>query len=321
MGALNSIVVDLDETPSHHWKPMSDQEISARTDRIGDDRVCDRCRNIPWATLGNVPDVENTVPFQPPTAVVHIPESRRALARSACRICRMLASAEQFSEHFCFYPSYSSPDSVMDRRTGRVKVIPIYDLLDHTLRRTPFDLCDDPVLLTIDFEEEKNSGCPRLLRLGKAAREYEQDITPIVPETADLTFARRYLTLCRSQQGSQHAQCTGLAKYGRWDEQRNNTLVPYPSRLRVIDCSSDQPYVIDALPEIEYVALSYVWGQSLASASTEPYSRVVMDAMKATRLMGFRYLWVDRHVRVFISYPILAITYDADLSPTVHRPK
>ncbi|KAF2279013.1 HET-domain-containing protein, partial [Westerdykella ornata] len=66
--------------------------------------------------------------------------------------------------------------------------------------------------------------------------------------------------------------------------------------FRLIDCQTRQ--VSKHTEEVEYVALSYVWGNG-SHASTRalpnPAQRVIEDAMIATKELGFRYLWVDRY--------------------------
>lgn len=70
------------------------------------------------------------------------------------------------------------------------------------------------------------------------------------------------------------------------------------SSFRLIDCetrrivpASDQPYI----------ALSYVWGKNSGQAPVfsdvlpERVSNTIEDALAVTRMLGFRYLWVDRH--------------------------
>ncbi|KAI0126169.1 heterokaryon incompatibility protein-domain-containing protein [Xylariales sp. AK1849] len=62
--------------------------------------------------------------------------------------------------------------------------------------------------------------------------------------------------------------------------------------FQVIDCSHDPPKIERHSMQVEYVALSYVWNSSPdpPGAMTE----VILDAIEATRRLGFRYLWVDR---------------------------
>ena len=77
-------------------------------------------------------------------------------------------------------------------------------------------------------------------------------------------------------------------------------LVGIPS-FRVIDCLTQT--VIQAPHGCQYVALSYVWGEShYADEGTEPGGprlqtapKVITDSVKVVKLLGFRYLWVDRY--------------------------
>ena len=82
--------------------------------------------------------------------------------------------------------------------------------------------------------------------------------------------------------------------------------------LRIIDCVGRR--IISASENVEYLALSYVWGSlpsigssyddgsmpSLESSSVRILSesavpRVINDAISVTRALEFRYLWVDRY--------------------------
>ncbi|KAJ8110879.1 hypothetical protein OPT61_g6397 [Boeremia exigua] len=65
--------------------------------------------------------------------------------------------------------------------------------------------------------------------------------------------------------------------------------------LRVIDCSASSAALsIVLLPESgQYAALSYVWG--LVYTDRTEYPAVIADAVKVTRELGLRYLWVDKY--------------------------
>jgi hypothetical protein len=68
------------------------------------------------------------------------------------------------------------------------------------------------------------------------------------------------------------------------------------SGFRLIDCETRQ--VCKHTEEVQYVALSYVWGlgsHASTRALPNPASRVIEDAMIVTKKLGFRYLWVDRY--------------------------
>jgi hypothetical protein len=70
--------------------------------------------------------------------------------------------------------------------------------------------------------------------------------------------------------------------------------------LHVLDCQSRT--VILAPEHCKYVALSYVWGQTGLGENmdfpTLPsiLPRTVQDSIEATKMLGCRYLWIDRYV-------------------------
>lgn len=70
--------------------------------------------------------------------------------------------------------------------------------------------------------------------------------------------------------------------------------------LKVIDC--DREEVVSAPIQCQYIALSYVWGvvdscPTIITPNTLRYlPRTIIDAIKITRDLGCRYLWVDRYV-------------------------
>jgi len=71
--------------------------------------------------------------------------------------------------------------------------------------------------------------------------------------------------------------------------------------LKVLDCH--ERTVVSAPEHCAYVALSYVWGKSgMEDAPHFPrlpdiLPRTVEDSIRATLLLGYRYLWIDRYVR------------------------
>lgn len=68
--------------------------------------------------------------------------------------------------------------------------------------------------------------------------------------------------------------------------------------FQVIDCVSRR--IVQLPDNLQFVALSYCWGRSKESPIfdyrlPECTSRVVEDAIRVTRKLGFQFLWVDRH--------------------------
>ncbi|KAM5363529.1 hypothetical protein ACJZ2D_011972 [Fusarium nematophilum] len=77
----------------------------------------------------------------------------------------------------------------------------------------------------------------------------------------------------------------------------NVGVISIPS-LKFIDCGTRKIVPANGMP---YAALSYLRGGGLQGAIPftttlpEDIPRTIRDAITATRAMGFRYLWVDRH--------------------------
>ena len=72
--------------------------------------------------------------------------------------------------------------------------------------------------------------------------------------------------------------------------------------LRVIDCQTGK--MVQATPDCDYLALSYVWGSTAASDEESQDDinlldgsapNLVKDAIVATKRLGYRYLWIDRY--------------------------
>lgn len=83
-----------------------------------------------------------------------------------------------------------------------------------------------------------------------------------------------------------------------WDSHPMETL----PGLLVIHCFSRQ--VVEAEPGCEYVALSYVWGSITSRGEDENFEQdlhgrrlpqTVQDAMNVVRVLGLRFLWIDRY--------------------------
>jgi hypothetical protein len=81
-------------------------------------------------------------------------------------------------------------------------------------------------------------------------------------------------------------------------------LLDYPVRARVIDCNNR--VVMPLTTDMEYIALSYVWGpqpqlqsQTIASTSQwglpEQLPQTIEDSIAVMKGLGLRYLWVDRY--------------------------
>lgn len=109
------------------------------------------------------------------------------------------------------------------------------------------------------------------------------------PDVIDYELIRNWLALCSET----HGKCV----------ERHMSLDFHDIRgFCLIDCSTRAIVPATQACEREYVTLSYVWGSSSdnsspASGSSLPdkLPLVVEDAIKVTRNLGYRYIWVDRY--------------------------
>ncbi|KAK3988627.1 heterokaryon incompatibility protein-domain-containing protein [Cladorrhinum sp. PSN332] len=109
----------------------------------------------------------------------------------------------------------------------------------------------------------------------------------IEAEGGDFGRFRRWIDFCCSHHLDQ--RCRPLGR---------NLDIP---GFKVIDCETR--HVIRAKIGCKFVALSYVWGPnaeepvaiSPAGALPDAVPRTIDDAIKATRKLGLRYLWVDQY--------------------------
>lgn len=74
----------------------------------------------------------------------------------------------------------------------------------------------------------------------------------------------------------------------------------FPVGFRVIDCHTND--IVGHHHDEPYLCLSYVWGSASNNSQEDSYPQVVVDAIRVTRALGFRYLWVDKYVWYSLTY-------------------
>jgi len=110
------------------------------------------------------------------------------------------------------------------------------------------------------------------------------------PDTRRVNFdcLRRWLEPC----------CSG--KNNHWVCRRGQPPALRPQTLMVIDCTSKELIELSQ-PDLEYVTLSYVWGQGsvdlppVLQKLPDDTPKVVSDSILVVLGLGFRYLWIDRY--------------------------
>jgi hypothetical protein len=210
---------------------------------------------------------------------VEVPESQRELALSSCRICQSLAILK-------------SDDSRIFLHALSAGWL-FKGLTAPQLSKLKFA---DTVLLRLDSRKEKKEtkidkvmGSLIAVEPTKPTSESFSSLLPSQPWPGTINYEqiKSWVTYCNKNHND---TCTSKEKI---------QLQPF----KVIDCISHQsgePIKPVSLPtNQEYAALSYVWGeddkkQSGVSESTAP---VINDSIEVTKRLGYKYLWVDRHVR------------------------
>jgi len=139
---------------------------------------------------------------------------------------------------------------------------------------------------TLEFRYSNGNTC----KISKPGlRTYHVDSMPRIsinlpPKRVDFEQAKTWINACKES----HPGCTA----------RSPKVL---KSLRMIDCVTKS--VISAPEDCVYVALSYVWGVSVAcdapssSARLDQLPLTVDNSIDATLMLGYRYLWVDKYVR------------------------
>ena len=107
----------------------------------------------------------------------------------------------------------------------------------------------------------------------------------------DFTLVSSWLRECQEAQLHSHHRCKS--------QPRRTTF-----SSRVIDCETRE--ILPLTSDLEYLALSYVWGNNVKAAEDDqtvlsnpclpkPAPRTIEDAMTVVRSLQKRYLWVDRY--------------------------
>ncbi|KAF7520783.1 hypothetical protein G7054_g12666 [Neopestalotiopsis clavispora] len=116
-------------------------------------------------------------------------------------------------------------------------------------------------------------------------RQERQFVPRVIPDRFDVPKAVSWLQSCKK---NHEAPCT-----------KEVAMIP---GMRVIDCETLK--IVEAESGIAWVALSYVWGEaksdldstdSAALAFPQGMSRTISDAIKVTKDIGYRYIWIDRY--------------------------
>ncbi|KAF1946560.1 hypothetical protein EJ02DRAFT_335799 [Clathrospora elynae] len=119
----------------------------------------------------------------------------------------------------------------------------------------------------------------------------------VLPKNSiDYLLLKKWIAYCTTHHGntcSYQGETSALWIKGRSD-------------LKLIDCMTLE--IVTAPPDVQYVALSYVWGRSSTSTTSNVSLQVkssgigfsslpetIKDAISVTLELGFKYLWCDKY--------------------------
>jgi hypothetical protein len=113
----------------------------------------------------------------------------------------------------------------------------------------------------------------------------QAELQKYFPSRADFQAIKRWITACQFTHGPACRPATVIAL----------------QQFKLIDCYYRT--ILSAPEDAEFVALSYVWGQSHASFThsvsvLSDLPRTIEDSISATLLLGYRYVWVNRYVSI-----------------------
>ncbi|KAF4966233.1 hypothetical protein FSARC_6118 [Fusarium sarcochroum] len=245
--------------------------------------LCERCQAIKWAKFTEPPAAKKG------RRVLNLPYlNRRRLGDSSCPICQLIAQVvpRDLDGKHCQLQALSSSRTILGRelcasqRNEGHHCTVLFPVL-----KSKSDDGTEGQHIENDWRE---AGCLALLEAGHQDKLLETKPRPLSP-LINFSLIKRWLKYCEEH----HRKTCSMTG-------DSNGNVP---GLRVIDCESEK--TIDAPANCTYVALSYVWGKPAEPPSLEDiqnprdstveFPKVISDALEVTRLLGKRYLWVDKY--------------------------
>jgi hypothetical protein len=198
------------------------------------------------------------IPFEKDSAdIFRIEEKAEQLLLSACKVCQMLGMVMQAYQDET--PSFNGPFLLRWKRLHDGGGFVIFHGSNGIERGGigrpgPVQVWQDPIYALTSPENVEGVHC-------------------------DFGTIKSWLDKC-----DLHIECKSSVHQG-------------PQNLRVIDCM--ERAVVSAPLDCHYVALSYVWGglvfktDSTSGILPTMLPRTIEDGIKATLLLGYRYLWVE----------------------------
>jgi hypothetical protein len=230
--------------------------------------ICERCSSISWGSLTHAYISHHIV----------VNESIQQLYQSSCRMCRLIG----------FYLRLRTACAPSFQASSLASSLPGPNVIHDFEFHNRFDRNYGPSeRSTFPRIEARNQGT------SSKTLKWTTSTESRYPKTLDLRRIKTWLLECENRHGDRCA----LHSHGQLRQ------------LRVIDCALEQ--VVDAPPGCQYVALSYVWGKvynATGATGGNALPQTILDAIKLTRSLHYRYLWVDRYVSLYLISKIAGLT-------------
>lgn len=252
--------------------------------------ICNACRAIDFENALQAPVSElrgENIPFG--STILLDEDVDRFAQASDCPLCQLLASTLCSTEY-----EWSDP-GVQQESSMRPYSLQAFSFLRNCLWASEDveDAQDCHILLAprgdmwtnrsySQFNTEGEDGYVACL---PKKREAGLFVPQIISKTFDHSKAKLWVQNCRNNHGNScNEYCEAM--YG----------------LKAIDCETLR--VVQIETGTLWVALSYVWGHDISKVSSDdPHpgtllrgiSKTVQDAIKVTKSLGYRFLWVDRY--------------------------
>jgi len=231
-----------------------------------DASLCNRCNTISWSTLAlNAPH-----PLRRNLAR-DIADTHNDLKTSHCSGCRVLALIKP---------------EILDGKRCRLVAFSIRSVFGRVGSRVKMGEADSTMIGIVTDDKTLTSCLDKGFMAVNDTNAGGTKFGPrkILPAVIDFAILQDWLNICSTTHKN-------TCQYQH---------IKQVEAMKVVDCVSLS--VMKAPEQCDYIALSYVWGdsqssQNLSELNGSALPQVVRDAISVTRALGYKYLWVDRYVR------------------------
>lgn len=245
-----------------------------------DDFICKQCSEVDWVHVSAL--AADGVPDKGPDLlkVRSLNETSDQLRNSPCKICRILSiiKTAQYEGRPCALCAQTASLAFDDFDSGfHGSQATVLRAAWESPRSPGQSRYPDPLMVTLDSN---------FLGIIIANDEYDVQPRKTLADSIDYAWLEDLIAHCETDED--HQESCGAPPTG------------HVGGLKVIDVSTGAIIRRPDEPDCgEYVALSYVWGTEPDGDLPENqhrFSAVVEDAITVTEALGYKYLWVDKHV-------------------------